>query len=285
MKALQITAVLIQLLIAFTAYTHAGEPMIVAHRGASKHAPENTIPAFKLAWENGADAIEGDFHLTKDGHIVCIHDRNTKKVSNVKKVVSASTLAELRQLDVGSYRGTEYKGTVIPTIAEVFSTVPEKKMIYIEIKCGPEIIPTLLEQIKKSDLKKEQIVVICFNKNVIEELKSKAPEYKASWLYGFKKDSSIEAILKTLKQIKADGLSSSKNVPESFVVDVRASGYEYHVWTVNDLNTARRFKKWNVKSITTDVPGFMKKNLVTQTGAEHGKRLCILSGQSNRVTP
>ena len=51
--------------------------MIVAHRGASQHAPENTIPAFELAWKNGADAIEGDFQLTKDGHIVCIHDENT----------------------------------------------------------------------------------------------------------------------------------------------------------------------------------------------------------------
>ena len=77
--------------------------MIVAHRGASRDAPENTIPAFKLAWEQGADAIEGDFHLTKDGNIVCIHDGNTENVSNTNLVVRESTLAELRKLDVGAH--------------------------------------------------------------------------------------------------------------------------------------------------------------------------------------
>ena len=70
--------------------------MIVAHRGASGEAPENTIPAFNLAWKQGADAIEGDFHLTKDGHVVCIHDANTKKVAGKNLVVKDTTLAELK---------------------------------------------------------------------------------------------------------------------------------------------------------------------------------------------
>ena len=60
--------------------------MIVAHRGSSYEAPENTLPAFRLAWEQGADAIEGDFHLTKDGQIVCIHDRDTERVSHTNVV-------------------------------------------------------------------------------------------------------------------------------------------------------------------------------------------------------
>ena len=79
--------------------------MIVAHRGASSDAPENTLPAFRRAWELGADAIEGDFRLTKDGRIVCIHDKDTKRVADAKLVVSDATLAQLRTLDVGGAHG------------------------------------------------------------------------------------------------------------------------------------------------------------------------------------
>jgi glycerophosphoryl diester phosphodiesterase len=71
--------------------TYAKETMIVAHRGASKEAPENTLPAFELAWKQGADAIEGDFHLTQDGHIVCIHDGNTKQVADTNLVIRNTT--------------------------------------------------------------------------------------------------------------------------------------------------------------------------------------------------
>jgi glycerophosphoryl diester phosphodiesterase len=242
--------------------------MIVAHRGASRDAPENTMPAFELAWAQGADAIEGDFHLTKDGHIVCIHDGNTKRVSNTNLVVRGSTLAELRAVDVGAHRGNAFKGAVIPTIAEVFSTIPEQKTIYIEIKGGTEIIPPLLDEIKNSGLKKEQILLISFNKKMLQELKTKDPEMKASWLSGFKKGvfgkmaPSLETVLATLKKIKADGFSSTKDIiDEAFVKSIIEEGYEYHVWTVDDLETARRFNSWGAKSITTNVPDHIRKAL------------------------
>ena len=108
----------------------AREPVtIVAHRGSSRIAPENTLPAFELAWEEGADAIEGDFHLTRDGHIVCIHDDDTKRVAGKSVLIRDSTLDELRKLDVGLYRGEKYKEAFIPTIEEVFSTIPAGKKI------------------------------------------------------------------------------------------------------------------------------------------------------------
>ena len=243
---------------------HAEEPLIVAHRGASRDAPENTIPAFQLAWEQGADAIEGDFHLSKDGEIVCFHDADTKRVAGTQLVVRQSTLAELKQLDVGATHGVAFNGTRIPTIAEVFATIPQGKKIFIEVKCGAEIIPTLLNEIDQSGLTQEQIVVISFNKQVIQQLKIKAPQYKASWLCSFKKQEtgeitpSLATVLKTLKQIQADGLSSNTAVPASVIEAVSQQGYEWHVWTINDLNTARRMQALGVLSITTDVPGSMR---------------------------
>jgi len=243
---------------------HAEEPLIVAHRGASRDAPENTIPAFQLAWEQGADAIEADFHLSKDGEIVCFHDADTERVAGTQLVVRQSTLAELKQLDVGATHGVAFNGTRIPTIAEVFATIPQGKKIFIEVKCGAEIIPTLLNEIDQSGLTQEQIVVISFNKQVIQQLKIKAPQYKASWLCSFNKQETGEitpalaTVLKTLKQIQADGLSSNTALPASVIEAVSQQGYEWHVWTINDLKTARRMQALGVLSITTDVPGSMR---------------------------
>ncbi|MBU2623005.1 MAG: glycerophosphodiester phosphodiesterase [Proteobacteria bacterium] len=244
-------------------------PIIVAHRGASKHAPENTIPAFKLAWEEGADAIEGDFQLTKDGAIVCIHDKDTKRVSGVKKVVEDTTLEELRKLDAGSWFGEKWRGTQIPLISEVFATIPAGKKIYIEIKSGPEILSKLFEELSESGLKKNQVIVISFDKDMIRNFKSKDPGIKASWLSDFKKgkfsgktEPSLNEVIDVLRQTGADGFSSThKIIDDSFIKAIQSEGFEYHVWTVDDPETAKRFKRLGAKSITTNVPGYIRQNL------------------------
>lgn len=241
--------------------------MIVAHRGASHEAPENTMPAFKLAWEQNADAIEGDFRLTKDGHIVCIHDGNTKRVANMDVVVNASTLAELRTVDVGLLHGEIFKDVGIPTIAEVFSTIPAEKIIYIEIKCGAEIIPPLLEALQDSSLKNEQVIFICFNAHVLHEVKVQAPQYKGYWLCSFQKTEEgaitppLESVLETLAFIKADGIDSNASIPDSFIEAIKTNGYEWHVWTVDDLEVAKRIQTLGADSITSNRPGYIKNNL------------------------
>ena len=245
----------------------AAKPLIVAHRGASHDAPENTLPAFRLAWEQGADAIEGDFLLTKDNRIVCIHDKSTERLAGSKLIVKESTLAQLQELDVGIKKGEKFKGVKIPTIAEVFATIPEDKKIFIEIKCGKEIIPPLLTAIKASGLKDEQVVMICFQAEVIRVFKTKAPRYKAYWLSNFKRNDegvwspSLETVLRTLMSTQADGLDSHHGIPAQAAKRIQREGFEWHVWTVNDLKTAKRLKELGVESITTDVPDSLVKSL------------------------
>ncbi|RPJ69927.1 MAG: glycerophosphodiester phosphodiesterase, partial [Alphaproteobacteria bacterium] len=234
-------------------------------------------PAFKLAWEQNADAIEGDFQLTKDGAIVCIHDKDTKRISGVKKIVADTTLEELRKLDAGSWFGEKWRGTQIPLISEVFATIPGGKKIYIEIKSGSEILPGLFDELAKSGLKKNQVIVISFDKDVIRNFKSKEPGIKAFWLSDFKKDKfsdriepSLKNVIDVLKQTGADGFSSThKIIDDSFIKAIQNEGFEYHVWTVDDSETARRFKRLGARSITTNLPGYMKKSL---EGEERGKR-------------
>ena len=100
--------------------------------------------------------------------------------------MAESSLEQLKTLDVGSWKNKKYKGTQIPTISEVFATVPKGKKIFVEVKCGLEIIPYLVKEIHKSDLKMNQVQLICFNQGVIKALKETMLNYKVYWLTGFK---------------------------------------------------------------------------------------------------
>ena len=169
---------------------------------------------------------------------------------------------------MGARHDEAFKGTVIPTMVEVLATVPEGKRIYIEVKCGAEIIPSLLEEIKESGRKPEQIAVISFHNEVIQEFKAKAPQYKAFLLCSFNEQKNgqirppLASVMRTLKQVRADGLFSSTNVPLPVIEAVRQQGYEWHAWTINDLTDARRMTGMGVQSIITDVPGYMKKHKI-----------------------
>jgi glycerophosphoryl diester phosphodiesterase len=245
------------------------DPVLVAHRGASHDAPENTLPAFHLAWEQGADAIEGDFHLTSDQKIICIHDKDTARVTGKKLIVARSTLAELRALDAGSWFDPRFAGTRLPTFAEVAATVPPGKRFFIEIKCGPEIVPVLLPELKASGLANEQIVVISFQAPVIAELKKQSPATKAYWLSSFGKDPplspSADKVIATCKANRADGFSSKADprVDGTFVAAIRAAGLEYHCWTVDDPTVARRFLELGAATITTNRPAFLRQAMAS----------------------
>src|SRR5450631_4721748 len=107
---------------------------IVAHRGASADAPENTLAAFRLAWEQGADGIEGDFRLTAEGRIVCIHDEDTVRVAGSRHVVADASYNDLRALDVGSWKGKQWRSERIPLLEEVLADVPDGKQAFLELK-------------------------------------------------------------------------------------------------------------------------------------------------------
>lgn len=241
-------------------------PLIVAHRGASSDAPENTLPAFELAWSQNADAIEGDFQLTKDGEILCIHDTHTLRVAGSHLEIAESTSQQLRMLDVGKWRGVKWAGTTIPTLSEVIATVPRDKQLYIELKSGPEIVQKLLTEIDRADCTYDQIRVISLDSEVIRATKQRAPALKAFWLSWIVEDPrgqtlpTIATILKTLRQSSADGFSSSHAlIARDTVENIINAGYEYHVWTVDDPQIAQRFQQWGAASVTSNVPGRLKK--------------------------
>lgn len=245
--------------------------MIVAHRGASHDAPENTLAAFRLAWEQGADAIEGDFYLTADEQIVCSHDARTKRTSGVDLEIPKTTLAELQKLDMGAWKNEKWRGERMPTLKEVLTIVPAGKRILIEIKCGPEIVPFLKTELAHCSLKPEQTVVICFNDRVISEVRRQIPGIKAYWLVGYKKDKEtgevkprLTDVLAKVKAIQAHGLDTQAEksvVTAEFVRQLRDLHLECHAWTINDVELAKYFQKLGFDSLTTDRPAFLREQL------------------------
>lgn len=247
----------------------AAEPKveIVAHRGASFDAPENTVAAIKLAWEQKADASEFDVYLTKDGKIVATHDADTKRTAGVEMKVAGATLAELRKLDVGKWKGAKFAGEKIPTLEEMLATVPAGKRVLIEVKCGPEIVPELDRVLKAAKLKPEQTAIISFNANVIEATKKARPDLQGYWIVSLNtkgKPKTAEELIAKAKEVKADGLDLSATpavLHKAFGDKVKAAGLKLYVWTVDDPALAKKMLAAGVESLTTNKPGWLREQL------------------------
>lgn len=249
---------------------------IVAHRGASADAPENTLPAFELAWKLGAERAEGDFFMTSDNVIVCFHDKTTKRLGGGNLKVIATPYKKLQTLDVGAWKGPKWKGTKIPTLAEVLATLPaDKGRMFIEIKDGVRIVEPLAEQLRKAGIAKSRLAIICFNQAVIAACKQAMPEVDAIWVVSTKtyQKMGITDVIKTAKKIRADGIDvqASHSITPIFNEALRKNGLQFHCWTVNDIPLARHMAKMGVDSITTDRPAFIRRGLQTvKEGASGG---------------
>ncbi len=240
-------------------------PAIVAHRGASEDAPENTLASFRLGFEQGADLVEGDFRMTRDGRIVAMHDATLSRTTGDPRDVAAITHAELRALSAGDWGRWEqggFRGEGVPTLAEALAIIPRGRGMLLELKGSERIVPTLVRELDRSGLGTDRITVIAFDREVVRALKSLAPKWKALWLTSFSRETgawrpSIEEVIETAVSIGADGVDVKAEpaiLDRPFVERVKAAGLEVHCWTVNDVEIARRLSAAGVDSITTDRP-------------------------------
>ncbi len=235
--------------------------VFIAHRGASHDAPENTVAAAQLAWEHNADAVEIDVHLASDNRIVVIHDKDTKRtaLSKSNMVIRNTPSLVLRNLDVGSWKDVAFKGERIPFLEEVIATIPDDKLLVVEVKCGSEIVPHM-ERILQQHPKKSQIVFISFGWETITDLKKAFPSNKAYWLSGAKPD--IKKRMPQIVPAGLDGINLHFSVIDQPLVDeARSLGFEVLAWTVNDPNEARRLVSLGVTKITTDRPQWLKQQI------------------------
>jgi glycerophosphoryl diester phosphodiesterase len=228
---------------------------IVAHRGASDLAPENTLASVQLAWRLGADAVEVDVRLTRDGRIVAIHDPTTDRTAGTHLEVAATHSAHLRCLDVGRHKHAEFAGEPIPFLEEVLDTVPAGRHLFVEIKCGPEILPRLEETVNRSG-KRSQLVLIGFDLGAMRAAKRRLPDVPAYWL----RDKRLWtphslSLVKKAKVCGIDGLDVHwSGVTRRFTAAVKEAGLKLYIWTVDHPAHARRLQRLGVDGITTNRP-------------------------------
>ena len=268
----------ILVMIGFTLGQHGVPPgprasakkQLVAHRGASAYAPEHTLEAYRLALEQGADYVEQDLAVTKDGVLVCIHDLTLDRTTNVEEVfptrfvedksgaapvrrwlVGDFTLAEIKQLDAGAWFNPKFAGARIPTFQEAIDLVKGKAGLYPELKdpafyrergVSPEAL--LAAMLKKNGLigdPKTPVIIQSFDESTIKMLATQLPNVPRVWLVDPANAQRLDSADK-LKEIAtwATGLAPNKAIitgRTEMVAWAHAAGLTVTPWTFRSSNT------------------------------------------------
>ena len=241
---------------------------IIAHRGASYIAPENTLAAINCAWELQADGVEIDVRLTKDKRIILLHDDTTKRTTGKNFLVSETSSHGLRKLDAGILKSKEFAGQKIPFLEEVIETIPDSKKLFIEIKCGEEIFPALQKIIIESG-KISQIVIMGFELETVTKAKKLIPAIPVYWLCNTMRNKLTRKpnphnpdLINIVTKNKLDGLSMQyEGITKDFTEKVLSSGLKLYAWIVNDIEEVKRLLNLSVHGIITDRPGWILNNL------------------------
>jgi glycerophosphoryl diester phosphodiesterase len=232
---------------------------IVAHRGSSGHAPENTLAAFRRAVRDGADMIELDVRLTADGRLVVFHDRRLGRTAEGSTDVSSRTLSELRQLEAGSWFAPNFRAQKIPTLAEVFRAVPRRVGLNIEVKTDgdrrgtAELEEALLEAIA-SETGKRYILVSSFNHGLLRRLHRRAPELRLGALYLSVRDWAKSPSTLARRLGVSAFVCSRSQLRKRFVRNAHRHGLTVFVYGVNTLRHLERMRRFGVDAVITDFP-------------------------------
>ena len=221
--------------------------LVIAHRGASRYAPENTMAAFRLAHKMEADMIELDVQLSKDGVLVVFHDAWLNRHSNGKGLISEFLFDELQQLDTGKWFSIEFMGEKIPSLEEVLQWAAGKIMVNIEIKKeavhdspDSEVEQKVARLVKDSGMEKH-VIISSFDYRAVDRIKKINPDILTGLLY-HKKSSGKRDPLDLMKEYSADFFHCSKSeMNKKLQMQLTNAGKRYLIYTVNQK---RSMKKW-----------------------------------------
>ncbi|MEA3375544.1 MAG: glycerophosphodiester phosphodiesterase family protein [Chloroflexota bacterium] len=233
----------------------AGRTLNIAHRGASAVAPENTLAAFEKAAQLGADGIELDVRLCADGVPVVIHDASVDATTDGSGRVAGMTLAELKQLDAGSWFGPAFAGERIPTLAETVATVGDQLLLNFELKgeglVDRGLVRAVVDLVEHHRLA-ERVLVSSFNPLALRHVQEIAPQIITGMLY------TIRARLALARLVSARPYTAmhphARTLDEGHMNWIQEHNHRIHVWTVDDSSEMRRLVEWGVDGIMTNVP-------------------------------
>jgi glycerophosphoryl diester phosphodiesterase len=230
---------------------------IIAHRGSSAAAPENTLAAFNLGFSEGADAIECDLRTSAGGEIVMMHDRRLARTTHTAGLVGDFTLAELKRLDAGSWHSTEYAGERIPTLAETLAAAEGKGKVFLDIKSASPA--TVAAAVAASKLSQSEVLVLTWNHAQESQFVAALPGsvvLRTPW----KQPSRW-----TDRYIVGDRNRGGggygfwhSSITKPFVDDAHRFGMFVYAFTVNTTADAQRLVDIGVDGIITDSPAAIR---------------------------
>lgn len=231
----------------------------IAHRGASGHAPENTLAAFRKAVEMGVDGIEMDVRLSADGEVVVLHDATLDRTTDAAGDVAKMTLAEIREADAGD-------GERVPTLSEALEAIPPDVLAFVEIK-AIEATPHAVRIVQEMD-RLDQVAIISFNPDALRMLRELDSRMPAGLLLGGSAETYTDASsvgIDLLRRAQASGTSTVsadwRLLNPEVVNDIRRRGGSVWTWTINDIDDIRRVADMGVGAITSDYPDRLNEAL------------------------
>lgn len=231
-------------------------PLVVAHRGFSWIAPENTLAAYRLAIEAGADFAECDVYLTRDNIPVLMHDRTLGRTTGVSDRMRDLTLAEVRKLDAGKWKGPQFEGEGVPTLVEAIELTKGKLRLVIEIK-EEAMSPQVVEAIRSTAVDPQDLMIFSFYDKAVEEIARLEPRLPTTWLIddpGLDRAAWRAAVTRAL-EIRATAIGTSlTRVDPGFVRLAHECGLMVFVWTVNEPQDVGYLLSIGVDVVITDRP-------------------------------
>ncbi|HEX4836110.1 MAG TPA: glycerophosphodiester phosphodiesterase family protein [bacterium] len=224
----------------------------IAHRGASRYAPENTLAAIRLALDHGAPAVECDVQRTKDRHLVVIHDQTVDRTTDGRGPVAAHALEDLLRLDAGRWFGPAFAGERIPTLDEVLEVAGGRALLKLEIKNGPTFYEGIEQQMVEAIGRRgmeEDVLLISFDHESLRRVRALSPRIATGILYAARLVDGPGAA----RAAGADALCISWDYATGDVVSGgHGAGLGVFVWTVDDEDVARHCLSLGVDGITSN---------------------------------
>lgn len=246
-------------------------PLNFAHRGASHEAPENTLAAFLLAAELGADGIEFDVRLSRDGEVVVIHDASLERTTNGQGLVRDRTLAELKQLDAGSWFDPAFAGESIPTLQEVIERVGHRLLLNIEVKTegrsGDDLVAEVVRLVEDHQLL-DRVILSSFHPLALRRAKQLNPRVQVGLLHAPDQPLPLRrAWLHRLTRLDAVHPHHTL-VNAAYMRWARRHGYRVHPWTCDDPADMVRMISEGVELIITNRPDRLRQVLAERGSAQ-----------------
>lgn len=233
-------------------------PLVIAHRGASHDAPENTLAAFRLAWEQGADAIETDLRLSADGMPVCIHDADGRRTLGDRRVVRDILWSDLATRDAGSWKASHWSSARVCSLPEILAESPADRRLFLELKEGGELPAACARAVRASSVSLDAITFIAFEEAVVTAVKRLLPKCRALWLSkNYRSGAAGGASLSAkVREMGIDGvdLEFGSRLDADLVKELQSRHFSTVTYTVNDAASIRRCAALGLDGLTTDRP-------------------------------